>query len=75
MNKRKHYEELFSFLPFVYKSHLLVKKKSMYIFDLNLISSNHTTVLKDRQQEAERHSRYLALLSISDTYNIISYTK
>ena len=31
----------------------------------------HTVLLKDRQQEAEGHSRYLALLSISDRHNII----
>ena len=30
---------------------------------------------KDRQQEAERHSRYLALLSSSNPHNIIAYIK
>ena len=31
--------------------------------------------VKDRQQEAERHSRYLSLLSRYNYHNIISYMK
>ena len=36
---------------------------------------NMTSMLKDRQQEAQHHMRYIALLSSSSPYNIISYTK
>ena len=43
--------------------------------DLILWVTHAIFVVKDRQQEAERHSCYLALLSISDTHNIISCTK